>query len=153
MIFSQDVKDLLRLFQKHDVAYMLVGGHAVVHYGYIRSTQDVDFLVMPSKVNALRVSSALFEFGFGDAGIAQSLFEKEGTAVHLGVEPNRIDLLTHLKGIPNERLFHNRQKIEVDGQSIYIISASDLIAVKKASQRLRDQGDAEELERIFQSND
>ena len=101
MLFSTDMKDLISLFHKHDIAYVLVGGFAVNYYGYPRMTQDIDFLLYPSKQNAENVMNALREFGFGNAGIPQELFEKTGAAVHLGAEPNRIDLLTHLTGVSN----------------------------------------------------
>lgn len=97
MFFSKDMKELLSLFEAHDVGYVLVGGFAVNFYGYIRMTQDIDILLFPSKENAAKVNKSLEEFGFGDAGIPQEYFEKEGSAIHLGVEPNRIDLLTRLK--------------------------------------------------------
>ena len=54
---------------------MLVGGHAVNYYGYIRTTQDMDLLIYPSHPNALRIMAALDEFGFGGAGIPQACFE------------------------------------------------------------------------------
>ena len=81
-------------------------------------------------------------------GIPQRLFEKEGTAIHLGVEPNRIDLLTHLVGVSNETIFLNREEITLDGIQVNIIHRSDLIKIKKASERLRDNADAEELEKL-----
>ena len=145
MFFSRDMKDLIKLFSKHDVSYALVGGFAVNYYGYIRTTQDMDILIFPSKKNASKVMSALSDFGFGKAGIEKEIFEEPGNAVHLGVEPNRIDLLTHLVGISNERVFSNIQKVEIDDIQINIIALNDLIHAKKASKRLRDQADAEEL--------
>ncbi len=147
MFFSDDMKDLIKLFNKHDVSYCLVGGFAVNYYGYVRATQDIDFLVSPSKENALKVMNALQEFGFGKAGIQREYFEEPGSAVHLGVEPNRIDLLTHLVGIGNEQVFSNLKQIKLDGIAVNIIAYSDLIKAKKSSKRLRDQADAEELEK------
>jgi hypothetical protein len=38
MFFSPDMKDLLGLFEKHQVKYALVGGFAVNFYGYMRTT-------------------------------------------------------------------------------------------------------------------
>ena len=52
MYLSCDMWDLLELFDKHGVMYMLVGGHAVNYYGYVRTTQDIDILVYPSVKNA-----------------------------------------------------------------------------------------------------
>lgn len=40
---SVDVRELLRLFRRHGVEYLLLGGHAVTFHGYPRMTQDVDF--------------------------------------------------------------------------------------------------------------
>ena len=147
MFFSQDMKDLLALFNNRGVSYVLVGGFAVNYYGYIRTTQDMDILVFPSKENAEKVMSALFDFGFGKAGIQKELFEEPGNAVHLGVEPNRIDLLTHLIGISNQQIFSNFKTIKMADIQINIIAYDDLIQAKKASKRLRDQEDADELEK------
>ncbi len=149
MFFSTDMKDLISFFHKHEVVYALVGGFAVNYYGYSRMTQDTNFLLYPSKQNAIRIMSALQDFGFGNAGIPLSLFEKEGTAIHLGVEPNRIDLLTHLVGVSNETIFSNKKEITLDGIQVNIIHRSDLIQVKKSSERLRDNADAEELEKLI----
>ena len=147
MIFSEDMKDLIKLFNKYSVSYVLVGGFAVNYYGYVRTTQDIDFLIFPSKDNAAKVMSALQDFGFGNAGIPKKYFEEPGSAIHLGVEPNRIDLLTHLIGISNDQIFANFQQIKMDDIQVNIIAYSDLIQAKKSSKRLRDQADAEELEK------
>ena len=45
MIFTQDMKDLIVIMERHQVEYALVGGFAVNFYGYIRTTQDVDILI------------------------------------------------------------------------------------------------------------
>jgi len=55
MLFTADMKELLGLFQTHRVEYVLVGGFAVNYYGYVRTTQDIDFLVFPSPENAERI--------------------------------------------------------------------------------------------------
>jgi len=147
MLFTQDMKDLIEAFERNRVQYVLVGGHAVNYYGYVRSTQDIDFLVMPSSENAQNLMKALSEFGFGGAEIPREYFEREGTAVHLGVEPNRIDLLTHLKGISNDTVFGNRKRVELGGMLLNIIAYSDLLAAKRNSERPRDLADVDELEK------
>lgn len=147
MFFSDDMKDLVKLFHKYQVQYCLVGGYAVNYYGYVRTTQDIDFLIFPSKENAVKLMDVLTEFGFGKAGIPHAYFELPGSAVHLGVEPNRIDLLTHLVGISNEQIFSNCQPVQFEGIKVNIISFKDLVQAKKSSERLRDQADGEELEK------
>ena len=148
MILTRDMKDLMALFEKHAVRDVLVGGFAVNYYGYVRMTQDVDFLVYPSDENARKIMASLDEFEFGKAGIPQEYFEKEGSAIHLGVEPNRIDLLTCLRGIDNDGVFARLRRVEYEGIRIPIISREDLLRAKKNSSRTRDLADAEELEKI-----
>ncbi len=50
MQFSTDMKKLLDLFGRFRVQYTLVGGHAVNYYGYVRTTQDMDLLVLPTSL-------------------------------------------------------------------------------------------------------
>ena len=56
--------------------YVLVGGYAVNYYGYVRTTQDIDFLIYPTKENAKNMMAALAEFGFGKAGIPKDFFQR-----------------------------------------------------------------------------
>ena len=147
MLFTEDMKDLITLFTKNNVKYVLVGGFAVNYYGYIRTTQDIDILLYPSKENARGIMKSLDEFGFGKAGIPQEYFETEGTAIHLGAEPNRIDLLTHLIGISNDHIFANMNQVDYEGIKINIISFKDLLDCKRNSKRQRDLADADELEK------
>jgi hypothetical protein len=41
----------------------------------------------------------LTEFGFGGVGLRVDFFAREGAALHMGAEPNRIDLLTSVLGV------------------------------------------------------
>lgn len=148
MYFSQDMKDLVDLFHQHELVYMLVGGYAVNYYGYMRMTQDIDFVVYPSSENAAIMMRVLSDFGFAGAQIPKEKFEVEGTAIHLGVEPNRIDILTNLFRMDNKAMFENTQQGQFGDMTISIISRTDLIAAKQKSPRLKDQADAEELAKI-----
>ncbi len=148
MQFSSYMKEFLELFGSFGVRYALVGGHAVNYYGYVRTTQDMDLLVLPTTENAKRVMDALSAFGFGGAGIPRELFERDKGAVHLGVEPNRIDILTGLKGVDNATIFERAEAVEIDGVTVSIISLEDLLQVKRNSDRPRDLADADELAKI-----
>jgi len=153
MLFSQGMKDLIRLFEKYGVRYVLVGGFAVNYYGYVRTTQDIDFLIYPSPENAPRIMLALTDLGFGKAGIPVEYFAREGSAIHLGVEPNRIDLLTCLKGVANDTIFANMERIQLEDISLNIIALQDLLAAKHQSGRSRDRADADELEKTCKAKE
>lgn len=152
MLLSDDMKELLTLFRQHSVRYVVVGGHAVNYYGYVRTTQDIDLLVYPSTDNAKQIMRALSDFGFGAAGIPKRIFEEEGGAVHLGTEPNRIDILTSLKGVANDDIFAGSREVEIDGVMVGLISLENLLEVKKCSDRPRDLADADELAKINQAD-
>ena len=148
MLLSDDMRELLDLFRDLDVQYAIVGGFAVNYYGYVRTTQDIDILVNPTAENPGRVMAALGEFGFRGAGIPRELLEREGASIHLGVEPNRIDILTSLKGVSNHDIFAGVRDVEIDGAHVRLISLEHLLEVKRSSDRPRDLADADELTKI-----
>jgi hypothetical protein len=141
-------KDFISLLQKHKVEFLICGGHAVGFYGYPRLTMDFDFLFQPTSYNAEKIMNVLKEFGFGDAGIPESAFLSEGTAVTLGVQPNQIDLLTSVSSINTESIFNNAVKGKLEDFEVLYISKYDLIQCKKAAGRAKDLADVEELEKI-----
>jgi hypothetical protein len=54
--------ELRTLLAREGVPYVIVGGVAVVHHGYARTTQDVDVLVTPADLE--RIARALAAGGF-----------------------------------------------------------------------------------------
>ena len=137
---TSDMKELIVLFNEFEVEYLICGGYAVGYYGYIRATYDFDILINPEKKNAVKTMRALTKFGFGNAGFNKSIFTKEGTAVHMGVEPNAIDLLTSISSKKTSLYFD-----EIEGIKIKIISLDNLIDAKKRVNRNKDKIDVEEL--------
>ena len=59
-----DFKEFLRLLISHQVEFLLIGGHAVGYYGYVRATADMDIWVRSDAGNASRIVSAIRDFGF-----------------------------------------------------------------------------------------
>lgn len=62
-----------------------------------------------------------------------------------GIRCCRVDLPTSQRGISNDRIFANARGVTIEDVEVNIISLSDLLDVKRASGRLRDQADADEL--------
>ncbi len=142
---TSDMKDLIQLFNEFDVDYMVCGGYAVGYYGFIRATYDFDILINPNKINALKTMNALIKFGFENAGFDEKAFESEGTAIHLGAEPNAIDLLTSVSSRKTSLYFENTLIDTIDGITIKYISLDDLIEAKRLVNRSKDKIDVEEL--------
>jgi hypothetical protein len=55
------------LLNKNGVRYMVVGGHACILHGLVRTTEDVDILVEESEDNYRRIIAALSEMEDGAA--------------------------------------------------------------------------------------
>ena len=63
MLTSPDFKELLKLFEKHKIRYLVVGGYAVMKYSEPRFTKDLDVSIATDQDNANGVYAALKEFG------------------------------------------------------------------------------------------
>jgi hypothetical protein len=147
MPLNKDLREFVGLLNSHRVDYLVVGAFAVAFHGFPRSTADLDLLVRPTPENARRLLAALTQFGFGSLGIRLEDFQEAGKVVQLGVQPNRIDLLTSLSGVTFETAWATRQEADLDGIPVSYIGRAALIRNKESSGRARDLGDAEELRR------
>lgn len=152
--FSKDILELLALLGKHDVRYVIVGGEAVIFYGYSRVTGDIDIFYEYSVENTQKLYSALLEFWGGDIpGIDSSEeFMEQGAIIQFGQPPNRIDLLNNIDGISfNEAWEAKLRNVVVSGDtevSIYYIGLEALIKNKKASGRHKDMDDLRFLNKL-----
>jgi hypothetical protein len=59
----QDFEDILTLFGKYKVRYLIIGGLAFIYHAKPRYTKDIDLWVDPSPGNILKANKALQEFG------------------------------------------------------------------------------------------
>ena len=65
--------------------------------------------------------------------------------VQLGVQPNRIDLLTGISGVTFEEAWASRRQAELEGIAVHFIGRAALLLNKQSTGRAKDLGDAEEL--------
>jgi len=145
MLTSQDFKDLLNLFKRHNVRYLIVGGYAVMRYSEPRFTKDLDLFISVDEVNAQAVFKALREFGAPLKDLTEQDFSKEGFFYQMGQPPLRVDILMSVEGITFDEAWTNREVVEVDGTEMVFISKVDLIKGKKASGRKQDLLDLDSL--------
>ena len=71
---------------------------------------------------------------------------RSGIVFQIGVAPRRIDLLTAIDGVEVDAAWNNRELRKVDGLSIPVLSREDLLRNKRATNRPKDQLDAEWIE-------
>lgn len=142
---ANDYKEFLRLLRAHGVEYLLIGGWAVGYHGYPRATYDLDVWIAISLANATRVMRALAEFGFDVPELSTDLFLQPDKIVRMGVEPNRIELMTSISGVEFDDCYRERLETTMNDVPVSLINLSDLKINKKASGRLKDLADLEQL--------
>jgi hypothetical protein len=145
MEIRTDFKELLELFNKHKVEYLVVGGYALAFHGAPRFTRDIDLFVRPTRDNAVQILAALAEFGFGSLDLSQEDFTTPGRVVQLGVAPIRIDILTRVTGVPWERADAGKAPGRYGDVPVFFIGRDDFIANKRATGRTKDAADIEAL--------
>jgi len=146
----QDFTDLLIELCQANAEFLLVGGWAVILYGHVRATDDMDIFVRPSTTNSKRVFTALEAFGapLRAHGVAPEHFAKAGDAYRFGVAPLKIEVLTKISGVSFDDALQDSRVFELEGHQIPYIGRAALIANKKAAGRHKDLADVEELERL-----
>lgn len=144
-MLNRDFKEFAELLNARGVEYLVVGGYALAAHGHPRYTGDIDFWVRPTPDNLARLLDALHDFGFGSLGLKREDFDP-GTVVQLGQPPRRIDLLTAIDGVDFDDCFARREAVDLSGVTLHIIGLEDFKTNKRASGRLKDLADLEQLE-------
>jgi|SRR5450432_1090611 len=137
MPLSKDLSEFLALLNSNEAEYLVVGAFAVAYHGFPRYTADLDLLIRPTFENAARTIQVLAQFGFGSLGIQPADLQTPGMVVQLGVQPNRIDLLTGISGVTFEEAWASRRQAELEGTAVQIIGRAALLLRQGAARRAR----------------
>lgn len=134
----------------HGVAYVAVGGIALIAHGVVRATVDVDLIPAPEPANLERLAQAIRSLG----GAPHGEPETEVTAELLARDANmrfvtdagQVDVL---RAAQYRRLHPDLDaraiEAEVDGTVVRVASRNDLIRLKAGSGRDRDLLDIGDL--------
>jgi len=135
---NSDLQELLACLNQHRVKYLIVGGYAVMKYSEPRYTKDVDLLVEATKANSRKLVAALRKFGAPLDNVAEDEFSKVGTMYFMGIAPNRVDILTRIKGVAFRQAYNAAEKGKLFDVAVKFISRKDLIKAKRAAGRPQD---------------
>mgnify|MGYP000099858017 CR=1 FL=1 len=135
----------------NNVKYLIIGGLAVNIYGYTRNTGDIDILIEDSLENRKNLRQALLEIGIGDIPAIETMLFLPGWtdfSLFFGI---RLDVMTSIKGLEDQTfdvLLEKATIVMLNEIPIYFIDYQSLIVAKKATNRLKDQLDLEQLGEI-----
>jgi hypothetical protein len=131
--------------RKNGVRALLMGGQACVLYGAAEFSRDLDLLILVDSENLERLRRALDELSALPIAVPPltDAFLRAGHAIHFrcqraDVRGLRIDLMARLRGVEGfAELWARRTSIEIDGETIDLLSLEDLVLAKK-TQRDKD---------------
>jgi len=149
-ILLQEYKKFLLLLLKQQVDFILIGGYAVIYYGYARITADMDIWLKPDNTNKEKLVHALLEYGIfsEDTDLLRKLDFNTSLAFHIGIEPNKIDFFTKIQGVTYDDADKEKIFFPLKNKKIPIIQYQHLIISKHISGRGKDEADVDELEHI-----
>jgi hypothetical protein len=142
---NQDFREFIQSLNDNQVRYLVIGGYAVAFHGYPRYTKDLDIWIEPSPENASNLVKALEQFGFGSLNLQISDFLTPDQVIQLGYPPNRIDLITTPSGVTFEDCFAAKIEVIIEDLVLNFIDLENLKQNKKATGRLQDLADLENL--------
>lgn len=144
-ILFDDFRDFIKLCNKAELRYLVIGGFAVSIHGYPRGTKDLDICVESSEENAKKLEKLIIEFGMGSLGLTAHDFLQHGMFTQLGREPVRIDIMVEIDGVNFSEAWENKRTFEYEGEMIHFVGYNELLKLKAIAGRPQDIADIAKL--------
>lgn len=143
-------QEMLFALIDHEVEFLLVGGYAVIYYGYIRATGDMDIWLKPTNENKKKLLKVFKNLQFDPNGIEKisKMDFTEAVIFHIGDEPERIDFLSRVQGLNFDDAWEQKQFLNTNNYQIPFLHLDDLITNKFLVNRSKDKADIENLLKI-----
>lgn len=150
-------RELLRVLVEREVDFVVIGGIAGVARGSAYMTQDLDIAYARDPDNLHRLAAALTKLDARLRGAPEDVpflldAETLKQAAHFTFDTasGPLDILDRPDGSPPYAELKRRagEPLDVDGLPVLVASLDDLIAMKEATGRPRDQVVASELREL-----
>jgi predicted nucleotidyltransferase len=135
------------LLNAHSAKYLVIGGHACILHGLVRTTEDVDILVEDSEENLKKVIAALSEM---EDAAAKELTPRdllENVVVKIADEAE-VDVSRSAWRISFNDAIDSALHVEIDGVDVPYVDLKTLIATKETP-REQDRADIVGLKRLL----
>jgi hypothetical protein len=148
-----DFERLLRALAAHDVAFVIIGGVALVLHGSARVTQDLDICYARDDENLQRLSGALTPFLPTLRGAPPDLpFSLDPPTLNAGLNftlqtaAGDVDLLGEVSGVGGfADIAATADVQQLYGLRVLVMSLDALERAKRAAGRLKDLADLAEI--------
>ena len=132
---------LVRALERANVKYVVVGGVVAVHYGRVRTTQDLDVVVDAEEVNSLAVELEREGFEFSRRDLEEAFRERGRVTLYL---PGSVLFHVDLK-FARDRLDYEvlkgRVRGELFGVECWVESVEDVVVAKLVYGGAQDEED------------
>ncbi|MEZ4845675.1 MAG: DUF6036 family nucleotidyltransferase [Bdellovibrionota bacterium] len=136
----------MKLLNDRSVEYVVIGASAFPTHGYSRSTLDIDIFIRPTIENAKATLQSLQEFGYDTEDLtAQDLLENKVLIRQYMVET---DIHPFVAGTTFDEVNEGKVYENIEGIRVAVAGLDELIKMKKAANRPKDQEDLKFLEQI-----
>lgn len=149
-ILIEEHQKLLLSLLNNKVNFILIGGYAVIYYGYERVTGDMDVWLQPDNENLPKLLAALKDFDIEESSIEQvrKIDLTTPQMFFVGDKPRRIDFLNIVSGISFDEAILQVNYFPLQDKQVPVIQFHHLILTKITTGRAKDKADIEELQRI-----
>jgi len=145
--------DTIRRFHEAGVRFVVIGGVAMGLHGSSYVTSDVDFAYAVEPENVERLAALLAGIHArvlgrpaGDGFVIDPAILQRVRFLNLKTDMGEVDVLREIGGIDSfEGLWDRAVPMDLGGFTAQIASINDLIAMKRAANRLKDQNHLYEL--------
>jgi hypothetical protein len=151
-----NLRGLLRGLHGHDISYLVSGAMAMVFYGYVRNTEDLDLIVDPDPQNLERIADWLTAAGATlRLNPMRAFGERERTGLHRGAKVSvltklgQLDIDQQLPGLPEwSQLVAQAEIFETDGMQIPVLDRETLVELKRNRGSFLDRADIDAIEQL-----
>jgi hypothetical protein len=149
MTLAKDFEDFIKLLNRYEIEYMVVGGYALAFHGKPRHTGDLDIWINISEKNASAMLKVLNDFGMSSMGFKKDDFLKPGYMTQIGYPPLRIDILNSIDGVEFDDAAKHMNQVEIGADlPLNYIGLNDFVKNKLASGRMQDLADIQEINKL-----
>lgn len=148
-----DAREMLRGLHRHRVEFVLFGALAMLFYGYVRTTEDIDLVIAPDDRNLDRVADWLTSIDAvlklnpqRHSGAREQWALQKGSNATVLTSLGQVDLVQRLPGLPNwSTLVSEAEMFEIDGMEVAVMNRRTLMDLKRNRGSHLDLADIEAL--------
>jgi hypothetical protein len=151
-----DAREMPRGLREHDVEFVLFGALAMIFYGHVRTTEDLDIVVPPDEENLDRMAAWLTSI---DAVLKLNPQRQFGPRARWGMQKGsnatvltalgQVDVVQRLPGLPDwSTLVDEAELYEVEGHTVRVMNRSTWAELKRRRGSHQDLADIEAIERL-----